>query len=231
LPQGVYKPEINNSEKAMASASSELIGIKTDGVRMEGMLELPPDPIGIILFAHGSGSSRLSPRNNYIAGELRKARLGTLLLDLLSKQEDQTYQTRFDIGLLTQRLGAAANWLRRQQRCAGLPLGLFGASTGAAAALQLAALRGPEIGALVSRGGRADLAGRQALKQVIVPTLLIVGGLDFGVIELNRAACASLRCEKRLDFVPGASHLFEEPGTLEMAARLATAWFVRHLSP
>ena len=213
----------------MASAISELIGIKADGVRMEGMLELPPDPAGIILFAHGSGSSRHSPRNNYVAGQLRKAGMGTLLLDLLSPQEDQVYQTRFDIALLTQRLAAAAHWLRQQASGAAQPLGLFGASTGAAAALQLAAQRGPDIGAVVSRGGRPDLAGRQALEQLRAPTLLIVGGLDHGVIQLNQAAYAALSCDKRLDIVPGASHLFDEPGTLQTAARLATAWFAAKL--
>ena len=213
----------------MASAISELIGIKADGACMEGMLELPPDPAGIILFAHGSGSSRHSPRNNYVAGQLRKAGMGTLLLDLLSPQEDQVYQTRFDIALLTQRLAAAAHWLRQQASGAAQPLGLFGASTGAAAALQLAAQRGPDIGAVVSRGGRPDLAGRQALEQLRAPTLLIVGGLDHGVIQLNQAAYAALSCDKRLDIVPGASHLFDEPGTLQTAARLATAWFAAKL--
>ena len=214
----------------MASTHSELIGIKADAVRMEGMLELPADPTGIVLFAHGSGSSRHSPRNNYVAGELRKAGLGTLLLDLLSKQEDQTYQTRFDIALLTRRLGAAADWLRQHASIAALPLGLFGASTGAAAALQLAALRGQDIGGVVSRGGRPDLAGREALEKVRAPTLLTVGGLDHGVIELNQAAYSALACEKRLDIVPGATHLFEEPGTLEIAAGLASEWFVQHLT-
>lgn len=212
----------------MATKHSELIGIKSDSARMEGMLELPADPRGVILFAHGSGSSRLSPRNNYVAGELRKAGMGTLLLDLLTQQEDQDYRTRFNISLLTDRLGTAADWLRRQSTSAALPLGLFGASTGAAAALQLAALRGPGIAAVVSRGGRPDMAGQQALEKVSAPTLLIVGGDDNGVIELNEAAYAALGCEKRLDIVPGATHLFDEPGTLEAVARLATDWFVRH---
>lgn len=214
----------------MSSPHSELIGIPAGAARMEGMLELPPDPVGVVLFAHGSGSSRLSPRNNYVAEELRRAGMGTLLLDLLTRQEDQQYQTRFDIALLTERLGAAADWLRRHAASAALPLGLFGASTGAAAALQLAALRGPGIAAVVSRGGRPDLAGRQALASVLAPTLLIVGGLDEGVIELNQEALAALRCEKRLDIVPDASHLFEEAGTLEEVAGLAANWFARHLT-
>lgn len=212
----------------MASTHSEVVAIKSDSARMEGMLELPPDPIGVILFAHGSGSSRLSPRNNYVAGELRKAGMGTLLLDLLTQQEDQNYQTRFNIDLLTDRLNAAADWLRQHASSAALPLGLFGASTGAAAALQLAALRGSDIAAVVSRGGRPDMAGQQALEKVLAPTLLIVGAFDDGVITLNQAAYTALHCEKRLEIVPGASHLFEEPGTLEAVARLASDWFVRH---
>ncbi len=213
----------------MATAHSEMVGIQAGAGRMEGMLELPPDPIGVVLFAHGSGSSHLSPRNNYVAGELRSARLGTLLVDLLTRQEDETFQTRFDIALLSTRLDTAADWLRQHSACAGLPLGLFGASTGAAAALQVAAQRA-DIGAVVARGGRPDLAGLAALEQVTAPTLLIVGSLDHGVIELNRAAHAALHCEKRIAIVPGATHLFEEAGTLEAVAGLAADWFVQHLS-
>jgi putative phosphoribosyl transferase len=214
----------------MTSAmQKELIRISFGSVYIEGMLELPPQPIGIILFAHGSGSSRLSPRNNYVAGELRHAQQGTLLLDLLTKQEDQDYRTRFDISLLTQRLDTAAAWLRQNGSTQSLPIGLFGASTGAAAALQVAAARGTDIAAVISRGGRPDLAGDDVLAKVNAPTLLIVGGLDDVVIELNQAAYAALRCEKRLEIVPGATHLFEEPGTLETVAALATDWFARHL--
>jgi putative phosphoribosyl transferase len=207
----------------------ELVRIPADSVQMEGMLEVPPDALGIILFAHGSGSSRLSPRNNYVAGVLREAKLATLLLDLLTPQEDQFYQTRFNISLLTQRLYTAANWLRQSGGTSSLPLGLFGASTGAAAALQVAAIAGPAVGAVVSRGGRPDLAGQSALEKVTAPTLLVVGGLDGVVIDLNKAAYAVLRCEKQLVIIPGATHLFEEPGTLEKVAELARDWFLRYL--
>ncbi len=209
---------------------NELIQLDTDSVRIEGMLEMPHDPIGIILFAHGSGSSRFSPRNNYVAARLRNAGMGTLLIDLLSAREDQDYQTRFDISLLTRRLAATIDWLRGYNATADVALGLFGASTGAAAALQAAAAPAAQVAAIVSRGGRPDLAGEPALKQVRAPTLFIVGGLDHGVIELNQAAYAVLRCEKRFDIVPGATHLFEEPGKLEAVAMLATEWFARHLT-
>lgn len=214
----------------MRPAQNELIGIKTNGVRMEGMLDLPQDAAGIVLFAHGSGSSRLSPRNNFVARHLQQARMGTLLLDLLTAQEDQDYATRFDIALLTRRLNAACDWLEKNERTAGLPLGLFGASTGAAAALQVAATRGAGIAAVVSRGGRPDLAGDKALQKVSAPTLLIVGGNDDGVIDLNQSAYATLHCEKQLEIVPGATHLFDEPGTLEKVAELAAAWFQRYLT-
>lgn len=215
----------------MASqAHSELVRIPAESVWMEGMLEIPPDPVGIVLFAHGSGSSRLSPRNNYVAKVLRDARLATLLLDLLSPQEDSIYRTRFDISLLTQRLQTAFKWLRQHGQASSLPVGLFGASTGAAAALQLAALADSAIGAVVSRGGRPDLAGKEALEKVTPPTLLIVGGSDDVVIDLNNAAYAVLHCEKEMVIVPGATHLFEEPGTLEAVAELARNWYLRHLT-
>lgn len=199
-------------------------------VELEGMLELPSSPIGVVLFAHGSGSGRFSPRNNYVAAQLRAAGIATLLLDLLSPQEDAVAQNRFDIALLCRRLHAAASWLGTEPLSAPLPLGLFGASTGAAAALRLAAESGSGVAAVVSRGGRPDLAG-PALAQVDAPTLLIVGGEDGMVIDLNRQALAALRCEKELEIVPGAGHLFEEPGTLEQVAALACAWFVRHVDP
>ena len=183
----------------------------------------------MVLFAHGSGSSRLSPRNSYVAGELRRAGLGTLLLDLLSRDEDSEYEHRFDIALLGARLDDAARWLAEEPETKGLALGLFGASTGAAAALQLAASRPDEIAAVVSRGGRPDLAGREALARVRAPTLLIVGGEDHAVIELNRQALRELTCEKELAVVRGATHLFEEPGALAEVARLAARWFKGYL--
>ena len=192
-------------------------------------LIIPQRAAGVVLFAHGSGSSRHSPRNKYVANQLREARLGTLLIDLLTPEEDETYRTRFDIGLLTQRLADAARSLAREPQTKDLPVGLFGASTGAAAALEVAAALPEAIRAVVSRGGRPDLASRVALHKVKAPTLLIVGGDDAGVIELNEQAYAELGCEKRLEIVPGASHLFEEPGTLEEVARLAAQWFTRHL--
>jgi pimeloyl-ACP methyl ester carboxylesterase len=211
-------------------AKRELVHISADTASMEGMLEVPNAPIGVVLFAHGSGSSRLSPRNNYVAGILRESRIGTLLLDLLTPVEDRTYENRFDITLLTDRLGTAAAWLRHHADTSNLQLGLFGASTGAAAALQLAAQPNAGIAAVVSRGGRPDLAGRAALAVVTAPTLLIVGGADDVVIGLNRTACNEMHCDKELVIVPGATHLFEEPGTLEEVARLASSWFVRHFA-
>ncbi|MEN3295352.1 MAG: hypothetical protein V7642_4605 [Burkholderiales bacterium] len=214
---------------AQGQAKSELVRIATDSVQVEGMLELPADAAGVVLFAHGSGSSRLSPRNNYVASVLRGAKIGTLLMDLLTPQEDQDYRTRFDISLLTHRLLDAVNWLRQYEPTHSLPIGLFGASTGAAAALQVAAIAGSGIKAVVSRGGRPDLAGKEMLEKVTAPTLLIVGGLDDVVIELNRAAYDALKCEKQLVIVPGATHLFEEPGTLEAVAHLARDWFAKHL--
>jgi putative phosphoribosyl transferase len=213
----------------MSETPEKLVHITSGTVQMEGMLAYPADAIGIVLFAHGSGSSRLSPRNNYVAAQLRAARIGTLLLDLLTPEEDSRAENRFDIPLLTERLGAAAAWLRTHPATSFLRLGLFGASTGAAAALQLAAEAGPDVAAVVSRGGRPDLAGVQALQLVQAPTLLIVGGDDTVVIDLNRKACNLLRCEKQLVIVPGATHLFEERGKLEEVAKLATDWFARHL--
>lgn len=212
-----------------SSMYAELVRIPCDQVQVEGMLELPPDPIGIVLFAHGSGSSRFSPRNNYVAAALRQSRMGTLLMDLLTQQEEDDERLRFDIQLLTRRLDAALDWLQQAGSAASLPIGLFGASTGAAAALQLAAKRPDDIAAVVSRGGRPDMAGEAALKKVITPTLLIVGGLDVAVIDLNQIALAALDCEKRIEIVPDAGHLFEEPGRLAKVASLAAGWFIRHL--
>jgi putative phosphoribosyl transferase len=210
-------------------SSSELVLVASGTERLPGVLELPPGPRGMVLFAHGSGSSRRSPRNSYVAGELRRAGLGTLLLDLLSRDEDSEYEHRFDIALLGARLDDAARWLADEPETKGLALGLFGASTGAAAALQLAASRPDEIAAVVSRGGRPDLAGGEALARVRAPTLLIVGGEDHAVIELNRQALRELTCEKELAVVRGATHLFEEPGALTEVARLAARWFKGYL--
>ncbi|MBT9591248.1 MAG: alpha/beta hydrolase [Thiobacillus sp.] len=210
-------------------STSMLVHIPVGTVTVEGMLEIPDHAVGLVLFAHGSGSSRHSPRNNYVAGVLRQAGVGTLLMDLLTPEEDRDYAQRFDIGLLTQRLLAAARWVGEQAVTRALPLGFFGASTGAAAALEAAALLGADVQAAVSRGGRPDLASRDALATVSAPTLLLVGGRDDGVIDLNQQAYDQLRCEKELIIVPGATHLFEEPGTLEEVARQAAAWFVRHL--
>ena len=189
---------------------------------------MPHDARGVILFAHGSGSSRFSPRNNFVAKVLRQHNFATLLIDLLTEGEDQTYENRFDIELLTQRLASVAQWIKGDSRVGDLPLGFFGASTGAASALILAARLGKRIYALVSRGGRPDLA-EEFLPQVTAPTLLIVGGDDDVVLELNRRAYEKLRAEKDLAIIPGATHLFEEPGALEAVAHKGTEWFTRYL--
>lgn len=207
---------------------NQIVHIPANGIKLEGALVIPPGAQGIVLFAHGSGSSRHSPRNNFVAQVLQSAGMGTLLMDLLTPREDATYETRFDIDLLTRRLERATQWLMDQPSSASLDIGYFGASTGAAAALQAAATLGPSIGAVVSRGGRPDLA-MSALDRVQSPTLLIVGGLDDIVIDLNRQAYDKLTAEKHLAIVPGATHLFEEPGTLQEAARLAADWFRRYL--
>jgi len=194
---------------------------------LAGILRLPAAARGIVVFAHGSGSSRLSPRNNFVADELRKAGIASLLFDLLTEAEAADRANVFDIDLLADRLAAATRWIRKHASTQGLPIGYFGASTGAGAALVAAAEGHAEIAAVVSRGGRPDLA-RAALARVKAPTLLIVGGDDPEVIELNRAAQRALRCESRLAIVPGASHLFEEPGTLEAVVALARDWFLDH---
>lgn len=210
-------------------SSVHLVRIRADAVTLEGALAIPAGAEGVVLFAHGSGSSRHSPRNNYVAGVLRENGIGTLLFDLLTEPEDAVYETRFNIHLLTDRLTAATQWLMGQPQTKRLKIGYFGASTGAAAALEAAAALGPTIGAVVSRGGRPDLAG-PVLDRVKAPTLLIVGGDDDVVIELNQQAYDRLKGEKELIIIPGATHLFEEPGTLEEVARLAARWFTRHLS-
>jgi putative phosphoribosyl transferase len=210
----------------------EIVRVTAGSVTLEGNLTLPEEARGIVLFAHGSGSSRLSPRNRYVARILNEAKLATLLVDLLTPEEEaidvRTAHLRFDIGLLAERLVGAADWLVQHPDTNQLRIGYFGASTGAAAALMAAVVRPDVVGAVVSRGGRPDLAGR-ALAQVRAPTLLIVGGHDVEVLDLNRAALAQLRAEKDLVIVPGATHLFEEPGALDQVARLARDWFERHL--
>lgn len=206
------------------------VKIPAGSVTLNGELIAPPDATGIVLFAHGSGSSRFSPRNTYVANVLQQNGIATLLFDLLTSAEDQDYDARFDIGLLTERLLAATRWLQNDPATKSLKYGYFGASTGAAAALQAAAAMGDAIAAVVSRGGRPDLAGKSALSQVIAPTLLIVGSEDYGVIELNEQAYALLKCEKKLTLIAGATHLFEEAGTLEQAAKHAADWFSGYLS-
>lgn len=202
--------------------------IPADGRELPGSLTLPAGATGIILFAHGSGSSRLSPRNRYVAKMLNQASIGTLLFDLLTAEEDVDYETRFNIPMLTQRLITVTQWLAKGLG-KGYNLGYFGASTGAASALIAAAELGPKIKCVVSRGGRPDLAMKM-LDRVQSPTLLLVGGEDYQVIELNQLAFERLRCEKEISIIPGATHLFEEPGTLEDVARLAAAWCQKHLS-
>ena len=210
------------------------IHLDVPGVGLEGSLAVPENAQGIVLFAHGSGSSRHSPRNRYVAEMLQRAGLATLLMDLLTNEEDAidqyTRQYRFDIGLLATRLVAAIDWLLRRPETRNVPVGLFGASTGAAAALRAAAARPDVVKAVVSRGGRPDLAGDD-LPRVLAPTLLIVGANDAPVIPLNAAALEQMRCQREMVLVPGATHLFEEPGTLAEASSLARNWFLRHLAP
>jgi dienelactone hydrolase len=209
------------------------ITLKAGDATLGGTLGVPAGAVGIVLFAHGSGSSRFSPRNRFVARVLRDAGLGTLLLDLLSREEEDvdevTRHYRFDIDLLATRLVAAIDWLQAEAETAGLRIGLFGASTGAAAALVAAADRPRQVGAVVSRGGRPDLAN-DALPHVDAPTLLIVGERDDVVIALNERARARMHAEVRLEIIPGATHLFEEPGALESVAVLARDWFLAHLT-
>ena len=217
-----------NKTRIEQNQFDRIVQIPANGIELEGALMIPSNANGVVLFAHGSGSSRHSPRNNFVAQVLQKADMGTLLMDLLTTEEDSIYGNRFDIDLLTWRLERATQWLMEQPRSTSLDIGYFGASTGAAAALQAAATFGSSVGAVVSRGGRPDIA-MPALDRVQSPTLLIVGGLDDIVIDLNRKAYAKLKAEKRLAIVPGATHLFEEPGTLQEAARLAAEWFTQYL--
>ena len=197
---------------------------------LKGNLFIPENARALVLFSHGSGSSRLSPRNNYVAGVLQHEGLATLLFDLLTEEEDRLYKTRFNIDLLTQRLIEVTEWIKTQKETKGLQLAYFGASTGAASALSAAAYFGDEIAAVVSRGGRPDLAMSELYK-VTAPTLLIVGGWDKVVIVLNQKAYGNLRCEKKLEIIPGATHLFEESGKLEAVAAVSAKWFTKHLQP
>jgi putative phosphoribosyl transferase len=215
------------------AADEQAVRVMSKTATLEGNLVIPQGARGIVLFAHGSGSSRHSPRNRRVAQTLNESGLATLLMDLLTMEEDEvdryTREYRFDIELLATRLTGAIDWVGEQAQTQTLAVGCFGASTGAAAALIAAARRPEAVRAVVSRGGRPDLAGN-ALPEVRAPTLLIVGGADEPVITLNRQALAELRCEKTLEIVPGATHLFEEPGTLDEVSRLAAAWFQRHLA-
>lgn len=216
------------------SLLTQKVHIPSGEVILEGELQIPGAAKGIVLFAHGSGSSRFSPRNQYVARVIREAGIGTLLFDLLTREEEaidlRTRHLRFDICLLARRLVDASNWIAEKSETRHLRAGYFGSSTGGGAALVAASEIGDEIGAVVSRGGRPDMAG-EALTRVVSPTLLIVGGLDQVVIQLNEEAYRKLRCKKELKIVPGATHLFEEPGKLEEVARLAAEWFRYYLHP
>jgi len=208
------------------------VQIHAGGDILSGNLDIPKDASAIVLFAHGSGSSRQSPRNQFVARTLNEAGLATLLFDLLTQKEEtvdlHTREHRFNIHLLAERLVHATTWTKQQAQTRDLRMGYFGSSTGAAAALVAAVDVPQDVGAVVSRGGRPDLAG-DALPKVQAPTLLIVGGNDDIVIELNQQARDRMRCEVKLEIIPGATHLFEEPGTLEKAAKLASHWFVKHI--
>lgn len=218
--------------KATRTTETYEVQLPAGPVLLDGELKVPQGASGIVLFAHGSGSSRHSPRNQYVARVIREAGVGTLLFDLLTREEEDidtfTRELRFDINLLARRLVAATNWLAAVIKTSHLRPGYFGASTGGGAALVAAAALGEQVGAVVSRGGRPDLAG-EALHHVKAPTLLIVGGLDGPVIKMNEDAYAQLRCVKELKIIPGATHLFEEPGKLEEVASLAARWFLNHL--
>lgn len=216
----------------MSEIQQHEVSVEIGKVSLPGNLNIPQGARGIVVFAHGSGSSRFSPRNNFVAETLNEGGLATLLFDLLTEDEEEidlrTRELRFDIGLLAERLAGAVDWVKQQANTKDLNIGLFGSSTGAAAALVAAAQRTDTVVAVVSRGGRPDLAG-DALPQVKVPTLLIVGGNDTAVIEMNREAARSLQVEHQIEIVPGATHLFEEPGKLEEVARLARDWFKNYL--
>jgi dienelactone hydrolase len=217
----------------LGGTSERQVRLRAGRVELDGDLVVPPRAAGVVLFAHGSGSSRHSPRNRLVAAALHQAALATLLLDLLTAAEEEldrvTAELRFDVGMLAGRLVAAVDWLLADAATAGLPVGAFGASTGAGAALVAAVERPEAVAAVVSRGGRPDLAG-DALARVRAPTLLVVGGNDPQVLDLNRSALTRLPPSSRLEVVPGATHLFEEPGSLDQVSRLAATWFTRHLA-
>lgn len=207
---------------------NKIVSIPIQDVVIEGELMIPEQAVGVVIFSHESGSSRMSPRNRLMASYLHQHKIGTLLFDLLTWEEDLFYQNRFDIGLLTNRLIGATKWLEGLPFMQELSLGYFGASTGAASALNAASIL-PQIRAVVSRGGRPDLAGAKALSQLKAPVLLIVGGMDEEVLQLNEEAAARMVCEKRIEIVPGATHLFEEKGAMEKVGELAISWFEKYL--
>lgn len=213
--------KMNEIEREVTVFSADL--------ELKGILALPREAKAMIIFAHGSGSGRFSPRNNFVARVLQQAGFGTFMMDLLTEEESLNRENVFDIDLLAARLNTAKKWIAEQRELSSLPIGFFGASTGAAAAIQAVALDPERIFALVSRGGRPDLAGL-LLKRISVPTLLIVGGNDGVVIDLNQEAFAKMNCQKEIKIIPGATHLFEEPGTLEQVAELAKDWFLSALS-
>lgn len=225
--------KVSDTEKRHTRGSSQNVIIPSGEVVLEGELIMPPDARGVVLFAHGSGSSRFSSRNRYVASTIRECGLGTLLFDLLTREEElvdqHTRHLRFDIDLLARRLMNATQWIAGEPDAGGLPIGYFGASTGGAAAIAAASHFGDAVSAVVSRGGRPDLAG-ESLGRLKSPTLLIVGGLDHVVLSLNREAFEKMNCEKELKVVPGATHLFEEPGTLKTVAMMASDWFSEYLA-
>jgi putative phosphoribosyl transferase len=223
---------LNRTNEQTLSVREQEVLVTFGNVSLEGTLSIPENPRGIVLFAHGSGSSRKSPRNRYVADDFQKSGIATLLFDLLTPEEEiedmATGKHRFNIDLLSRRLGGATEWILMDPEAGNLPVGYFGASTGAAAALVAAAEHPANIRAVVSRGGRPDLAG-SSLQLVKAPTLLIIGGRDTTVIQLNRSALRELRVENDLIIIPGATHLFEEPGALEEVSRLAMNWFLTYL--
>lgn len=208
--------------------TNKSVTIELKDTNLKGNLTIPENAIGLVIFSHGSGSSRLSPRNNFVSVLLQQKGLATLLFDLLTEEEDRDYENRFNIELLTTRLVQVTLWVVQQKETRNLPIGYFGASTGAASALRAAAFLGPKIAAVVSRGGRPDMA-IQDLSKVMAPTLLIVGGRDEAVIEKNEKAFEKLTCERKLEIIPQATHLFEETGKLQEVALLTTNWFAKYL--